>query len=291
MCRIDNIMALPLGTATQVRQSKHFRNESNKSSKFRLSFKVMISILAVVFLIIKIGQSDSDERVHPSIYEYEHQHPQLRPLVISGPSGVGKGTLINMLVEFYNQNLDWIDPEDHKHHHPLSFSVSHTTRGARPGEDDGVHYHFTTKEKIQKDIKDNQFIEHAEVHGNIYGTSYEAVQREVRQGKVCILDIDIQGARRVKKDPSILTPHFVFIAPPSMNILEKRLRDRGTETEENIQKRIGNAQKEMDFGMKPGNFDDVVVNDDLNKAFYHLRMILEEWYPHLNQVLSKSLEL
>jgi len=137
----------------------------------------------------------------------------------------------------------------------------------------------------------NQFIEHAEVHGNLYGTSYESVQNVIRQGKICILDIDIQGAKGVKEDTSLVPPHFIFIAPPSMEILEKRLRDRGTETEEALLKRIGNAQKEVAYGMVQGNFDDIVVNDDLDAAFLHLRQILEEWYPHLNQVLSPTYEL
>lgn len=284
MCRIG--MSLPLGNATQMGHSKSFRNGSYKTSKVSCSLKILISISALlVFLMIKLDPFG--EQLHTEQVNFEHEHPQLRPLVISGPSGVGKGTLINMLVEYYNQKLEWIDPEDHQKYHPLSFSVSHTTRGARPGEVDGVHYHFSNRENLLQGINDDQFIEHAEVHGNIYGTSYEAVLREIRHGKVCILDIDIQGAKRVKEDTSILSPHFVFIAPPSMKILEKRLRDRGTETEEAIQRRLGNAQRELDYGTHPGNFDDVVINDDLSKAFHHLRIILEGWYPHLNQVLTE----
>lgn len=163
--------------------------------------------------------------------------------------------------------------------------------GPRPGEKDGVHYHFTAKEEMLKDIKDNKFIEHAEVHGNIYGTSYSSVTDVISKGRICILDIDVQGARRIKEDTTIIAPHFIFIAPPSMEILEKRLRDRGTETEENIQKRTANAQNELNYGLGRGNFHDIVINDDLNKAFLHLRLILEEWYPHLNQVQSSAVEL
>ena len=163
--------------------------------------------------------------------------------------------------------------------------------GPRPGEKDGVHYHFTAKEEMLKDIKDNKFIEHAEVHGNIYGTSYSSVTDVISKGRICILDIDVQGARRIKEDTTIIAPHFIFIAPPSMEILEKRLRDRGTETEENIQKRTANAQNELNYGLGRGNFHDIVINDDLNKAFLHLRLILEECYPHLNQVPSSTVEL
>ena len=286
MCRIG--MSLPHGNATQIGYSKSFSNRPYKTSKVSWSLKILISISALlVFLMIKLDPFGELLHTEQEIFEHEHEHPELRPVVISGPSGVGKGTLINMLVEYYNQKVEWIDPEDHQKYHPLSFSVSHTTRAARPGEVDGVHYHFSTREILLQGINDDQFIEHAEVHGNIYGTSYEAVQREIRHGKVCILDIDIQGAKRVQEDTSILPPHFVFIAPPSMKILEKRLRDRGTETEEAIQRRLGNAQRELDYGTQPGNFDDIVINDDLNKAFHHLRIILEGWYPHLNQVLTE----
>ncbi len=142
-----------------------------------------------------------------------------------------------------------------------------------------------------KEIEENKFIEHAEVHGNMYGTSYHAVTDVVSKGKICILDIDVQGAKRIKEDSTIARPHFIFIAPPSLEILEKRLRDRGTETEEAIQKRTANVQGELNYGLARGNFDDIVINDDLNKAFLHMRLILEEWYPHLNQVLSSTVEL
>ena len=117
------------------------------------------------------------------------------------------------------------------------------------------------------------------------------MQNVIQKGKICILDIDIQGAKGVKQNTSLIPPHFIFIAPPSIEILEKRLRDRGTETEEAIQRRMGNARRELEYGLVPGNFDDVVVNDDLESAFLHLRLILEQWYPHLNQVLSPSFEL
>ena len=139
----------------------------------------------------------------------------------------------------------------------FQFSISHTTRKPREGEQDGVHYNFTTVDAIKKGIEAGKFVEYAEVHGNYYGTSVAAVQTVQDQGKICLLDIDIQGAQNVKK--SDLDALYIFISPPSMEELEKRLRGRGTEKEEDIIKRLGNAQKEMDYGAGEGNFDCVLV--------------------------------
>lgn len=192
-----------------------------------------------------------------------------RPVIFCGPSGVGKGTLIDMMMkEFPNKQF--------------GFSVSHTTRKPREGEVDGVHYNFSTVDKVKKEIDEGKFIEYAEVHGNYYGTSVEAVESVRNSGKVCILDIDYQGVQNVKK--SSLDPYYLFIAPPSMEALEKRLRSRGTEKEEDIVKRLGNAAKELEYGKTKGNFDKIITNDDLNKAFTELLEIFKEWYPHLKPV-------
>lgn len=149
----------------------------------------------------------------------------------------------------------------------------------REGEQDGVHYHFTDVEKIKKEISVGGFIEHALVHGNYYGTSVAAVESVQREGLICILDIDVQGVRNVKK--STLDAIYVFIAPPSMDVLEKRLRGRGTETEDAVLKRLKNAQDELNFGMGEGNFDRVFTNDDLDATFAVLLKQFQEWYPHL----------
>ena len=139
----------------------------------------------------------------------------------------------------------------------LQFSISHTTRKPREGEQDGVHYNFTTVDAIKEEIEAGKFVEYAEVHGNYYGTSVAAVQTVQEQGKICLLDIDIQGAQNVKK--SDLDALYIFISPPSMEELEKRLRGRGTEKEDAILRRLGNAQTEMDYGAGVGNFDCVLV--------------------------------
>jgi len=192
---------------------------------------------------------------------------QPQPVVFAGPSGVGKGTLIELLRKKYPTHF--------------GFSVSHTTRNPREGEQDGVHYNFTTVETIKKEIDDGKFVEYADVHGNYYGTSVAAVESVQNQGKICILDIDVQGVRNVKK--SSLDAIYIFIAPPSMEVLEKRLRGRGTEKEEAVVKRLANAQAELDYGMGDGNFDRVLTNDDLEKTCELLVEQFGEWYPQLSE--------
>ncbi|KAG8646752.1 hypothetical protein MANES_09G025300v8 [Manihot esculenta] len=181
-----------------------------------------------------------------------------RPVVISGPSGVGKGTLISMLMKEFPSMF--------------GFSVSHTTRAPRGMEKDGVHYHFTERSVMEKDIKDGKFLEFASVHGNLYGTSIEAVEVVADEGKRCILDIDVQGARSVRA--SSLDAIFIFICPPSMDELEKRLRARGTEAEEQILKRLRNAEVEMEQGKSSGVFDHICYNDKLEDCYDNLKKLL-----------------
>ncbi|KAG7342474.1 guanylate kinase [Nitzschia inconspicua] len=189
----------------------------------------------------------------------------LEPLVICGPSGVGKGSLIERLMQRYPDTF--------------GFSVSHTTRSPRPGEVHGQHYFFSTLEEMQQEIEDGQFVEHANVHGNLYGTSKKAIERLQLENKITILDIDRQGVMTVKE--SGLLAKFIFIAPPSLSILEERLRGRATETEEAIQRRMGNAVQEILYGETPGTFDRIIVNDDLEEATQTLIDVLCEWYPQL----------
>lgn len=181
-----------------------------------------------------------------------------KPIVISGPSGVGKGTLISMLMKEFPSMF--------------GFSVSHTTRAPRNMEKDGVHYHFTNKGLMEEAIKEGKFLEFAEVHGNFYGTSVEAVEAVADSGKRCILDIDVQGARKVRA--SSLEAIFIFICPPSMNELEERLRARGTETEEQILKRLRNAQAEIEQGESSGIFDHILYNDNLEECYENLKKLL-----------------
>ncbi|KAJ4980072.1 hypothetical protein NE237_010852 [Protea cynaroides] len=181
-----------------------------------------------------------------------------KPIVISGPSGVGKGTLISKLMKEFPSTF--------------GFSVSHTTRAPREKEKDGVHYHFTKRSMMEKAIQDGKFFEFASVHGNLYGTSVEAVQVVADAGKRCILDIDVQGARQVRA--SSLEAIFIFICPPSFEELEKRLCGRGTETEEQVQKRLRAAKVELEQGKSSDLFDHILINDDLEACYETLKKLL-----------------
>eukprot|EP00624_Nannochloropsis_granulata_P006866 evm.model.NODE_5305_length_5535_cov_19.917976.1 len=192
-----------------------------------------------------------------------------RPLIITGPSGVGKGTLIRRLLGEYPARF--------------GFSCSHTTRGPRPGEQHGIDYFFTTREKLQAEIDAGKFLEHATVHNNLYGTSFDAVREVQDDGKICVLDIDVQGVLSVKKAAARglvhdLRPIFVFISPPSLEVLEKRLRGRETEKEEDVVRRLGNARRELEYGCAKGNFDKIVVNGEFDEAYRDLVGYIEKTY-------------
>lgn len=189
----------------------------------------------------------------------------LDPLVVCGPSGVGKGTIIGKFLSETNA---------------FGFSVSHTTREPRPGEINGIHYHFTSKPRMQSLLEQNYFIESAEVHGNVYGTSWQSLYDVQQSGKKCLLDIDVQGVQRLKTIPSRETwkPRYIFIAPPSHEILESRLRGRATESEEDLRRRIRNAREEIEYGLEAGNFDAIVYNDDLEKSVEDFRIAVNKLY-------------
>lgn len=173
-----------------------------------------------------------------------------RPVVISGPSGTGKSTLLKKLfAEFPDK---------------FGFSISNTTRSPRAGEQDGVDYHFTTVDDFKKLIDEEKFIEWAQFSGNYYGTSIKAVDDVAKQNKICLLDIDMQGVKSVKKCG--IDARFLFLSPPSIDSLRERLVGRGTETEDSIAKRIAAASAELEYA-KTGAHDKIIVNDDLDKAY------------------------
>ncbi|XP_036374658.1 guanylate kinase isoform X3 [Megalops cyprinoides] len=183
-----------------------------------------------------------------------------RPVVLSGPSGAGKSTLLKRLMKEYEG--------------VFGFSVSHTTRNPRPGEENGKDYHYVSREAMQEGIANGEFIENAEFTGNMYGTSKASVQDVQAKNLICILDIDMQGVKNIKKTD--LNPIYVSIQPPSMEILEKRLRDRQTESEESLQKRLEAAHIDMELSKEPGIFDVVIINDDLEEAYSKLKEVLIE---------------
>lgn len=174
--------------------------------------------------------------------------------IFSAPSGTGKSSLAKALADSSSD---------------IVVSVSHTTRDPRPGEQDGVHYHFIDKAGFEAKVADGDFLEHAQVFGNFYGTSRSAVESRLASGKNVILDIDWQGARaiRLQMENSV----SIFILPPTRQELENRLRDRGQDPEETIVRRMRDAVAEMGHY---NEFDHVVVNDDFNAALDDLRAII-----------------
>ncbi|KAI5360103.1 Putative guanylate kinase-like domain, P-loop containing nucleoside triphosphate hydrolase [Septoria linicola] len=174
-----------------------------------------------------------------------------RPIVVSGPSGAGKSTLIKRLRAEYPDRF--------------ALSVSHTTRGPRAGEEHGKDYWYVSRHDFQKKIDENGFIEHAQFGSNSYGTSVQAVKDVAEQGRTCILDIEMEGVKQVKKTD--LNARYLFLQPPSVEILEQRLRGRQTDKEEAIQQRLKQATKEIEYSKTPGVHDQIIVNDDLEKAW------------------------
>ncbi|XP_060080043.1 uncharacterized protein LOC132559441 [Ylistrum balloti] len=182
-----------------------------------------------------------------------------RPIVMSGPSGSGKSTLLNKLFEEYPDSF--------------AFSVSHTTRNPRQGEVDGKDYHFVNKENFLQMIEQNEFLEHAQFSGNCYGTSKRSVLDIQETGRICILDVEINGVKSIKKTD--LNARYVFIQPPDMKILKARLENRGTETDESLKKRLDSAQEALDYA-NAGAYDYVIVNDVLDKAYGELKDIVKD---------------
>lgn len=177
-----------------------------------------------------------------------------RLVVVSGPSGVGKSTVVERLATRV----------------PIDFAVSATTRAPRPGEVDGIHYHFVTEEAFRKMLDAGEFLEWAEYGGHLYGTPVDQVRRRLDEGADVLLDIEVHGSRQVKKaHPEAV---MIFIAPPSLAELERRLRGRGDTDAEAVVRRLAIGRHQMEEA--PGVFDHTVINDDVDRAVSEIAEIL-----------------
>ncbi len=182
-------------------------------------------------------------------------------IVLTGPSGVGKGTLMRSLLQ---------------RHPELYYSVSATTRPPRPGEIDGKHYHFITRSKFEKLVASGEFLEWAEFAGNYYGTPRQAVLNQINSGKSVVLEIELEGARQIRS--SFAEAFSIFILPPSINELEKRIRGRGQDPEDAIARRLRRAQDEINAAEE---FDIQIVNDDFEAALRSIEEALDNFQPCL----------
>lgn len=199
--------------------------------------------------------------------------------VVAAPSGAGKSTLVNALLEG--------DPD-------ISLSVSHTTRPPRPGEMYGRHYYFRERAEFEREIAEGVFLEHAQVHDNLYGTSRNTVQALLAQGRDVLLEIDWQGAQQIRRSqPDCVS---VFILPPSRAELERRLRGRGSDSAEVIERRLHNSREEIAHASE---FDYILVNDVFDDALLDLQAIVRavrlrsalQWQRHdalINELLAPA---
>ena len=176
-------------------------------------------------------------------------------IIVSGPSGAGKDTILNKI----------IDKKDN-----LKLSVSHTTRQPRVGEVNGKNYYFVSKKEFMEMVKNGEMLEYAEYCGNYYGTSMLKVKNELEKGNDVILEIEVRGAEQVmKKIPGVLS---IFILPPSLSELKKRLKNRGTDSEEVIIARVKEAENEIALAQ---NYDYVIINDDIEKSAEKVLKIID----------------
>ena len=193
-------------------------------------------------------------------------------IVLSGPSGVGKGTVRKALFE--------------REGHNLVYSISMTTRAPRNGETNGVEYHFVSKEKFQEEIKKGNLLEYAEFCDNFYGTPLDKVNEQLDKGQEVVLEIEVQGAMQVKeKMPDAV---YVFIAPPSLSALEQRLLNRGTESRDIIEKRLSKARSEIKVAKE---YNYIVVNDTVDNAADRIMAIIRAEHAKTERVLDEYQKL
>lgn len=193
-------------------------------------------------------------------------------IVLSGPSGVGKGTVRKALFEMKGHNL--------------VYSVSMTTRPPRANEVDGVDYYFVSKEQFLEDIKNDRFLEWAEFVGNYYGTPRDKIEEYLEDGKEVVIEIEVEGALQVRE--RMKEAVFIFLVPPSKEALYKRLQNRGTEKQEIIDKRVRKAEQEFTLAYK---YDYIVVNDDVENAADRIMAIIRAEHARVERTIHNYMEL
>lgn len=193
-------------------------------------------------------------------------------IVISGPSGVGKGTVRSALFA--------------REGHNLVYSVSMTTRAPRNGEVDGREYYFVSRDEFEERIKNNKFLEYAEFVGNYYGTPLDIVEKELEDGNEVVLEIEVQGAMQVRQ--KMKDAVFIFIAPPTMKDLKKRLNRRGTEAPEIIQERYDKACREVELAHM---YDYIVVNDTVENAADKIMAIIRAEHAKTRRTINEYMKM
>jgi len=245
-----------------------FRTNNKTSTSFRKSYGShtddQLNYLASSLLDFDLLNRTIKEwsRPLPSTY-------MSRPLVLVGPSGVGKGRLVRELLNDYNRFFQKV--------------VTHTTRQPRPDEVNGTSYHFVNNETFWKLFHGNDqfFAENAEVHNNHYGVSWSAWQKVTALKKIPILEVDIKGAKTIRNQAAgwNISPMYLFIAPPSIEMLAERLQRRGTESSEEVALRLRNAETELAEAHQCGFFDCILVNSDFQLSVNKFFRLARDWYP------------
>ena len=192
-----------------------------------------------------------------------------KPVVICGPTGVDKATLVGMLMHrFPNQQF--------------SLALSHTTRKAVPGEREGVDHFFVAEETFKSDAEAGNFVTWSEVDGTPYGIARSTVEDIQASGKICVLDTDVSGVKQLKK--ASLDPNTMFVAPLSIEVLESQLRASGNRTDDQVKALLSNASTDLEYGQVAGNFDRIFIMADMGATFEDMVYALKEWYPHLTEM-------
>lgn len=207
------------------------------------------------------------ERLHTSRYIKlsGEKKKTIIPTVVVGPSGVGKGTLLGRLMKQFPG--------------VFGMAVSHTTRAPRKGEVDAVNYNFVNRDQFLNMVAKNEFIEHAEYGRNLYGTSIKCVEDVAKTGKICLLEINLQGAQSIKALGMEAWFLFITTSGDTLSIVKLRLRDRGSESKKELNLRLAEGEKELEFLNKnPEFFDRILENDNIEEAFTRLRRQLTAWY-------------